>query len=60
VDPLLPVDGAIPVRRPEPDPALLRAAAAPDDLARRWHERRDAVVRVTAAGPGRAGVAERA
>ena len=59
-DPLLPVDGAIPVRRPEPDPALLRAAGAPDDLARRWHERRDAVVRVTAAGPGRAGVAERA
>lgn len=48
-EPLLPVDGAIGVRRPEPDPALLRAAAAPGALARRWHARRDAVVRASGA-----------
>lgn len=38
-DPLLPVDGALPVRRPEPDPALLAAAAADDALAARWRAR---------------------
>jgi o-succinylbenzoate synthase len=32
-DPLLPVDGAVPVRRPEPDPALVDAPA------RRWLDR---------------------
>ncbi|MCR6704343.1 MAG: o-succinylbenzoate synthase [Cellulomonas sp.] len=42
-DPLLPVDGALPVRRPEPDPALLAAAAAEDALAARWRARTAAV-----------------
>ncbi|MGY4645472.1 o-succinylbenzoate synthase [Cellulomonas sp. URHB0016] len=59
-DPLLPVDGAIAVRRPEPDAALLAASAAPPDLAERWSRRRDEVLGVIAAGraagrtPGRA------
>ena len=39
VDPLLPRDGAIDVRRPAPDPALLAAAAAPPALEARWRER---------------------
>jgi O-succinylbenzoate synthase len=38
-DPLLPVDGAIPVRRPVPRPELLAAAAAPDDVRQWWLER---------------------
>ncbi len=38
-DPLLPVDGAIPVRRPVPRPELLAAVAAPDDVRRWWLER---------------------
>ena len=42
-EPLLPVDGAIAVRRPEPDPALLARAAAPPDLADRWRRRVAAV-----------------
>lgn len=42
-EPLLPVDGAIPVRRPEPDPALLEASAADDELAERWRRRVGAV-----------------
>ncbi|GAA4628265.1 o-succinylbenzoate synthase [Cellulomonas oligotrophica] len=42
-EPLLPVDGAIDVRRPEPDPALLAAAAAPGPLVARWGARLDAV-----------------
>ncbi|MBC7291894.1 MAG: o-succinylbenzoate synthase [Actinotalea sp.] len=42
-DPLLPVDGALPVRRPEPDPERLAATAADDELARRWHARVRAV-----------------
>jgi O-succinylbenzoate synthase len=42
-DPLRPVDGAIPVRRPEPDPALLAASAADDELAARWRHRVDEV-----------------
>ena len=55
-DPLLPVDGAIPVRRPEPTAALLAAGpdGAPegaDDLARRW-ERRVAEVRALADATG--------
>lgn len=39
VPPLLPRDGAIAVRRPEPDPAALARLAAPPDLAARWAER---------------------
>ncbi len=46
-DPLLPVDGAIPVRRPVPDPDLLAAAAAPEDVRRWWVER---LARVDALG----------
>ncbi|KGM11424.1 O-succinylbenzoate synthase [Cellulomonas carbonis T26] len=42
-EPLLPVDGAIAVRRPEPDDALLAAHAADDDLTTRWLARLDAV-----------------
>jgi O-succinylbenzoate synthase len=42
--PFLPVDVMLDVRRTEPDPALLQAAAADDELARRWRDRRDAVV----------------
>lgn len=42
-DPLLPVDGALPVRRPEPSPALVAAAAADDALAARWRARTAAV-----------------
>ena len=38
-DPFLPVDGALEVRRPEPDSALLAAAAGPDDLVARWRAR---------------------
>lgn len=38
-DPLLPVGGAIPVRRPVPDPALLARHAADDALAARWTDR---------------------
>jgi O-succinylbenzoate synthase len=38
-DPLLPAGGAIAVRRPEPAPAALAAAAAPPDLAARWADR---------------------
>ncbi len=40
-DRLLPVDGALPVRRVEPDPAALAAAAAPDDVRERWLARYD-------------------
>jgi o-succinylbenzoate synthase len=47
-DPLLPVDGAIPVRRPEPDAGLLAAAAASPAAAGRWRERLDAVATVGA------------
>lgn len=39
VDPLLPVDGAIDVRRPVPDPTLLERATADAPLAARWAER---------------------
>ena len=44
-DPLLPVDGALPVRRPEPDPTALARTVAPADLAARWADR---VTRVAA------------
>jgi O-succinylbenzoate synthase len=46
-DPLLPVDGALPVRRPEPDPAALAAASAPDDARERWWGRIEAVGRLS-------------
>ncbi|GEL96383.1 o-succinylbenzoate synthase [Cellulomonas composti] len=39
LDPLLPVDGALPVRAVVPDEAALAAAVAPDDVAARWRER---------------------
>jgi len=42
-DPFLPVDGALEVRRPEPDAALLAAAAGSEDLAARWRARIAAV-----------------
>ncbi len=44
-EPLLPVDGAIPVRRPVPDADRLAAAAAPADVRLRWLDR---LVRVEA------------
>ena len=42
-DPLLPVRGALPVRRPEPDADLLIAATADERTRTRWAERRAAV-----------------
>ena len=38
-EPLVAVDGRLPVRRVEPDPALLAAAAGDEELALRWAER---------------------
>lgn len=38
-DPLLPVDGMLPVRRPEPDENLLDRYAASSDRVRWWHGR---------------------
>ena len=38
-DPLLPVDGAIPVRRPAADPGMLTGAGAPAEARRWWLER---------------------
>ncbi|MET9019837.1 o-succinylbenzoate synthase [Actinopolymorpha sp. NPDC004070] len=42
-DPLVPVDGALPVVRPEPEPAHLAAAAADEATRQRWLERLDRV-----------------
>lgn len=42
--PLLPVDGALPVRRPEVDPAALDRLAAPADRVVHWEARHAAVV----------------
>lgn len=42
-DPLLPVDGALAVRRPEPDDELLARAAAPAEVAAAWWQRLDAI-----------------
>jgi len=47
-DPLLPVDGALPVRRTAPDPALVAAARASDELAARWSVRTAAVRAIVA------------
>lgn len=45
-EPLLPVDGALPVRRPEPSPEAL-AATTPDDLtAQRWLARYHRLTRI--------------
>lgn len=52
-EPLLPVDGALPVRRTQPDPHLLAQAAAPADLRDRW-QARTAAVRLLAGGPDQA------
>ena len=50
-EPLLPVDGALPVVRPVPDPVALAAAAADADTARRWAARLTAVGAEPARGP---------
>jgi O-succinylbenzoate synthase len=42
-EPLLPVDGLLPVRRPEPDPARLAAVAAPEATMTAWDRRLAAV-----------------
>jgi O-succinylbenzoate synthase len=42
-DPLLPVDGSLPVRRPAPSPALLAAAEADPETRERWSGRIAAV-----------------
>jgi O-succinylbenzoate synthase len=42
-EPLLPVDGMLPVRRPEPDPARLAAVAAPEATMTAWDRRLAAV-----------------
>lgn len=55
-DPLHPVDGALPVLRPAPDPDALEAARASDATAEAWGERMRAVDSDAAGrGPGRAG-----
>jgi o-succinylbenzoate synthase len=46
-EPLLPVDGSIPVRRPAGDPERLAAVVADDETTRRWHERIRAVEALT-------------
>jgi O-succinylbenzoate synthase len=42
-EPLLPVDGELPVVRPEADPAALAAATADAAAADRWRQRLDRV-----------------
>ena len=49
-DPLLPVDGEIAVRRPEPDPVALARTAAGRDLADRWSDRMNRVVALVTPG----------
>ncbi|ASR55365.1 o-succinylbenzoate synthase [Cellulomonas sp. PSBB021] len=51
--PLLPVDGALPVRRTQPDPPLVAAASADEALTARWRTR-TAAVRAAAARADRA------
>lgn len=38
-EPLVPIDGVIPVRRPEPDPALVQQNAAPPERVAWWYRR---------------------
>ena len=52
-DPLLPVDGAIPVARPDVDPARLDAVTADAETTARWLDR-VAAVRALVTGPDRA------
>ena len=49
-DPLLPVEGAIPVRRPVPDDGSLAAVAASREVRAGWHER---LAAVTSSGSSR-------
>lgn len=49
-DPLLPVDGALPVRRPAPDRRCLTACAADAATVRRWQDRIAAVAELTVVG----------
>ncbi|MGN6721088.1 MAG: o-succinylbenzoate synthase [Marmoricola sp.] len=44
-DPLLPVDGALPVRRVAVDPSLLATHSAPEDRATYWHDRHARVLK---------------
>ncbi|WP_277208278.1 o-succinylbenzoate synthase [Isoptericola croceus] len=48
--PLLPVDGALPVRRVAPDEAALPAVTAPPELRDRWFARHDRLEALLAAG----------
>ena len=52
-DPLLPVDGALAVRRPEPSPESLGAIRADLATTRRWRARLAEVAEVAEAGPAR-------
>jgi O-succinylbenzoate synthase len=45
-DPLVPVDGALPVRRAEPDPALLAKASADETTTAWWKDRARRVARL--------------
>src|SRR5690606_10026572 len=45
-EPLLPVDGALPVRRPEPSAAALAAAPADGPTTRRWLDRYHRLTRI--------------
>ncbi|GLZ03268.1 o-succinylbenzoate synthase [Actinomadura sp. NBRC 104412] len=53
-DPLRPVDGAIPVRRPEPDQDALRRVHPGQETARRWRARMDQAAAVLDAAGGTA------
>jgi O-succinylbenzoate synthase len=50
LDPLVPVDGYLPVRRVEPDPAKLATLAADAETARWWGDRRRAAQEILSAG----------
>ncbi|MGE6728724.1 hypothetical protein [Streptomyces niveus] len=49
----MPVDGALPVVRPEPSATALAATAPDEDTDRRWRERLDRVAGVVLAGGAR-------
>ncbi|MBD5785552.1 o-succinylbenzoate synthase [Cellulosimicrobium terreum] len=51
-DPLLPVDGALGVRRPVPTPRALAATAPDPDTGRRWRDRLARLEALAAAGSG--------